>query len=220
MHPLESQKCPYCNNLLPSPPKRKTKCKSCGNYYYVKTRCADRTKVIVTEAEIKDIEKEWSKYYADKNPRSPSYLISDEEFIETKASAISQGKYLSDNDIVWGLFNKKLNSCIQQNSWGGMKQIYYGMAILLQKEGKDCFHLLQEARRCELMDYKAMGITKVRILTAGRNNSCQHCLELDGKIFTIDKALQEMPIPVKNCSTEVFMDGKGFCRCIYNTEFR
>ena len=64
------------------------------------------------------------------------------------------------------------------------------------------------------MDYRQAGLKKVEVLTANQA-SCDACNKQNRKILTIDEALETMPIPVKECSTEVFVDGKGFCRCLY-----
>lgn len=213
MYLLNEQKCPYCNIPLPTIPKRKTKCKSCNNYYYVKTRVLDREKVIVTEKERNEIEAEWQKHFIN-NARCPSDLISEDEFQEAKKLVLSKGGNLNINDITWGLLNKTVLSEMQQGNWHRMSRIYYEMAMFAARERRDVFHILQEATRCKLMDYKREGVNQVKILTAGQD-SCSVCNQQNGKIFTIDEALKMMPIPVKECSTEVFVDGKGFCRCLY-----
>lgn len=68
---------------------------------------------------------------------------------------------------------------------------------------------LQKSRKGSLLGYKSMGVKTVRILSAG-NSSCSKCSELNGKIFTIDEALEQMPIPVRNCDNVY-----GYCRCLY-----
>jgi len=216
MHILEESRCPYCDNSLTPTPRRKTKCKNCGNYFYVKTRVSDRLKVIVTEEEKESIEKDWTQYYIDNAPSPCPTFITDEEFQEAEKLVQAKGKKIIPNDIAWGLLNKKLNSYIKQKNFGGMHQLYYEMAIFTQKEGRDCFQLLQESSRCYLLDAKSRELEKVEISTAGEGNSCSHCQKLNGKVFTIEEALRDMPIPVKECMTEVFVDGKGFCRCIYS----
>jgi len=41
--------CPYCKAIFQKKPKAKTKCKSCGNFVYVRTRPLDNEKVLVTD---------------------------------------------------------------------------------------------------------------------------------------------------------------------------
>ena len=82
-----------------------------------------------------------------------------------------------------------------------------GGSRLLHQLGKDFFRVLQESAKCELYHMQDFGINKTEIFTAGET-SCSKCQSLHGKIFTITKALETMPIPVKDCEN-------GFCRCLY-----
>lgn len=58
---ITSPKCPYCNAELAKFPARKTKCKNCGKYIYVRTRPLDRKKVLLKENELELLEEEWEK---------------------------------------------------------------------------------------------------------------------------------------------------------------
>jgi hypothetical protein len=51
--------CPYCSSALEKKPGRKKKCPDCGNFIYVRTRPIDRERVLVTEAQIAEIERQW-----------------------------------------------------------------------------------------------------------------------------------------------------------------
>lgn len=62
---------------------------------------------------------------------------------------------------------------------------------------------------CGLLNYFQMGVKEVEILDAGAS-SCPICQSLRGKVFTIQKAFAEMPIPVKDCD-----NAYGYCRCTY-----
>lgn len=141
-------------------------------------------------------------------------VVTREEFEIAKGIYSAKG-IKSNKDIIWALFNRKLVSCIKENNWQEMRLIYYEMAIFECKEGKEFFHLLQESRKCDLMNYRSLGIKSVEIKTAGKENSCETCQKLEGKRMTIEDALQTMPIPVKECQKDAFDNGKGFCRCCY-----
>lgn len=61
--------CPYCGIKLSKFPGRKTKCKTCGKYMYVRTRPADGVKILIKEEEIQIINEENDKKYGrDKIP--------------------------------------------------------------------------------------------------------------------------------------------------------
>lgn len=92
------------------------------------------------------------------------------------------------------------------------------MARLLYNHHQNFFKFLKESSKMELyyekQQEKQSGIKmKVEIIAAsgGNNPSCDKYLEKNGKKFTIDEALEKMPIPVEDC-------GNGFCRCMYGAE--
>jgi len=51
--------CPYCAKPLEKMPGRKTKCPFCANFMYVRTRPADKKRVIVTEQDATKIDEQW-----------------------------------------------------------------------------------------------------------------------------------------------------------------
>jgi len=130
--------------------------------------------------------------------------IKSEEFMDERANA--QG--IPDNDIMWGLLNKKLHFYMKEGDWQGMKLIYYDMASFLQEEGRSFFRMLKQAHKCELMSYKETNFAKTELITA-REGTCDVCSKFEGKILTVDEALSTMPIPAKDCKN-------GWCRCCYN----
>jgi hypothetical protein len=149
-------------------------------------------------------------------------LIDDESCIEAGKIYIGMALYKQrellpqvNGDIIWGLFNKKLESLMKPNDWSERRQTYSLMARFVHAEGKDNFYLLQEAMKCELQGFKVQGFEKVEIFTGGHGNSCKACYALNGKQFTIETALRIMPIPVQSCRTEVYEVGQGYCRCFY-----
>jgi len=52
--------CPYCSSALEKKPGRKKKCPHCGNFIYVRTRPIDRERVLVTEGQLAEIERQWA----------------------------------------------------------------------------------------------------------------------------------------------------------------
>ena len=71
------------------------------------------------------------------------------------------------------------------------------------------------SRKCELLQYQQQGIKKVRISTTG-DRACENCKLLEGKVFSIEEALEKMPLPVKNCLHKLNPDAPaGWCRCLY-----
>ncbi len=81
--------CPYCNKELEKKPGRKKKCPFCGNFIYVRTRPYDSEKVLVTETQIKELEKQW-------------------EDRREKFTYRPKG-----NDAEWGELNRKIQELIE-----------------------------------------------------------------------------------------------------------
>lgn len=186
--------CPTCQHVLETMPKARRKCPACRNWIYLKRRPSEEQRRLVTAEEAKHIEEEWQKHYL---------TLSKEDRRQA--------------DQRWGELNRQSLEAASRGDWGTVSSSSFEMAFQLWKEGKSFFHVLQESRRSELESYKSTGVRKVRILTAGEGNACPICQSLDKKIFTIDQALNEMPIPVTACTTDLgeFGQQRGWCRCIY-----
>jgi hypothetical protein len=96
-----------------------------------------------------------------------------------------------------------------------MQMIYFERALFIHNEGKACFDVLKEARKCELRAIHRFNVEKVEIVTA-RDKSCSECQKLHGTILTISEATETMLIPVKNCSHKINQEAPtGWCRCLY-----
>ena len=216
MYTIEESKCPYCDSVLTPPPSRKKRCGACNRSFYVRTRCADRKRVIVTEDEIRIIEDEWEKHQlTDDILKGVSNLITESDI---QAARKRYPAIINIGDIVWKLLHEKLLMAMKSSDWGLMYDVYYAMSIVLQKEGKDSFAVQVEAQKCKLQEYKLKEtegiIEKVEISTCG-TDSCPECQKIAERVLTVSEALEEMPIPVKNCVSIVFGHGRSYCRCHY-----
>jgi hypothetical protein len=127
------------------------------------------------------------------------------------------GKEANDNDIIWGLLNQKL---IKSHSLHDQKMVHWEMARFLFEEGKNPNKMLKEVSKYQLRKFKDSGLKmKVRIDCAGsKNNSCKECQKLNDKIYTIKKALEDMPLPCKNCTYDTNKNGFSWCRCMWVAE--
>ncbi len=52
--------CPYCGAALKKKPGAKTKCRTCGNFIYVRTRPLDNQQISVTEDQIELVAEQWA----------------------------------------------------------------------------------------------------------------------------------------------------------------
>lgn len=157
----------------------------------------------------KDIRKRWMK-------QLNLYGLSDKDFELMKNKLTARfNKEPSDYDIIWGLFQELTMRTVNLQDLG---ELYYQKAIFLHEEGRDCFPQLRESAKIQLIQIKNQGYTnKVEILNAG---GCEACEKQNGTIFTINEALEKMPIPCSDCTFKLRASyKKPFCRCIYNPFF-
>lgn len=142
---LQSEaRCPYCHQPLPKPPHRKGKCRHCGQFYYVRTRPADRNKVIVTEQEVEAIEAEWKSWYEEKRrkeleeqlrslPRNAD--LWERPYLQAHLACL--GKEFGK---AWGLFNKARSEAALDRCLGIYRNITLDMAEQLEIEGRRAKH--------------------------------------------------------------------------------
>jgi len=124
--------CPYCGYTLEREPVRKRRCVTCGNYIYVRTTPIDGARVIVTEEEAVQIEKQWQHYNQEKEREE---LESDPEYGQMKAElAAERGAEPSVEDIRWALANRRLLQHARNGSWGLYRNAKLEIARILRKE--------------------------------------------------------------------------------------
>ncbi|MEO0114614.1 MAG: hypothetical protein ABIK93_03970 [candidate division WOR-3 bacterium] len=210
---------PYCKKFLPQMPTRKKKCPFCQNYIFVRTLPKTKEKVLVTNEDAKKIDVEWGKiqHRLNRLNKLSEVGISEADFCKRVGKTIEEATDQEIKDIIWSKYNELVMKYTKSNDFGVLKTLYYRMALFLDEEGKDFFQILQQSAKMELMNFRqSKVIKKVEILTAGEN-SCESCQQLAAKVFTIEEALKNMPIPNKECSFKMFEKSiRGFCRCCYN----
>ena len=135
------------------------------------------------------------------------YDIKNKQFEKEKKELSKRfKKEASDRDVIWSLFNKLILKYV--NNFQELSSIYYDMAIFLNEEGKSSYDMKYQSIKMRLLHYKQNDVKKVRWVASLGERTCKKCEALDGKIFTIEKALKDIPLLVKNCKN--LEDG---CRC-------
>jgi hypothetical protein len=186
-------KCPYCNNVLDRKPSRKKKCPFCGKYIYV------RNKKLVTEERANIID-ELKRFNFTDNQYKESKKILERKF----------GHKPNYYDVIWHICNKEIIK--NRNNYNELRFLYYNMALFLNNRNKDCFQILQQAKKMDLLYFKSINNEEVVI----NGGICPSCQKLNGKIFKIDDALKQMPIPNKNCTNIRHDKKRSFCLCYYD----
>ena len=116
----------------------------------------------------------------------------------------------------WKQLSGQVQVAMQAGDWKSLQAAYQQQARILFVEGRPHRHVAQEATRARLMYLLELGVLCVKVMTVHDQRVCTHCQSLNRKVFTIQKALEAMPIPGPNCT-----DGNeqnphsGRCRCVY-----
>ncbi|MBU0894655.1 MAG: hypothetical protein KKB88_04390 [Nanoarchaeota archaeon] len=130
----EIDSCPYCNKKLEVIPKAKKKCPHCEKYIFSRTRPLDRKKILIREDQKEDLEKEWEKYYTQKEEES---LIEDPKYMKAKKELEKQfEKEPSVNDVKWRKIAKEEIENIKGRKWGLYRNNQLEKVNILSKEGK------------------------------------------------------------------------------------
>lgn len=202
--------CPYCGIQIDKEYKGAFKCPSCKQKIYLLN--TDRGVKYLTKEEKEyemRIQQEENQYY---------YIfeilgLSRKHLEKRKTGWFNEFKDQANyHDLIWSVFNELLNKYGKSQDWQSLKMVYYEMALYEYRQGGTYFHLLQESAKMELLNYKETGIVKkVEISCLG---GCEACQKLNGKILTLEKALNTLPVPNKDCTYQMGNE-RGFCRCVY-----
>ena len=65
-HHMNAPQCPSCKAPLAKMPQRKTKCKACGAFIFIKSTPDNRERRLMTQAQADAAEQAWSDHYASK----------------------------------------------------------------------------------------------------------------------------------------------------------
>ena len=117
-------------------------------------------------------------------------------------------------DARWKELSAEIESASQSGDWGALSQAYGEQASILFGEGRPHHDVAQEAARAQLRSFQKSGIKKVKILTVGVDTACAGCSPLEGQVFSVAEALEQMPIPLEGCQGSN-SKGSGWCRCLY-----
>ncbi|MBI3325182.1 MAG: hypothetical protein HYZ81_00555, partial [Nitrospinae bacterium] len=125
--------CPTCHQPLAKKPGRKTQCPHRDAFMYVRTPPLDRQKVLVTEAQIQQIEEQWAIV----DGRHGQYLGERQAYEAMRAQlAKSFGREPPENDVKFALLNQQLIEHSLQGNWGLYRNARWQMAEILRKEGR------------------------------------------------------------------------------------
>ncbi len=140
--------CPNCGVELKKEPKRKTVCKNCKKPIYVKSRPADRKKMLVTQGQAEDIEHEWAvKREFEVLPEADKKRFEQIKTaqIEKHGHDMPKQLHISLHSIRQQSYQQQALQHIKEGDFGLFRNSRLGTALLLDEEGKTDEKKLTEA---------------------------------------------------------------------------
>ena len=101
-----------------------------------------------------------------------------------------------------------------------LRLAYYQQAEILFVEGRNHLDTRRLSASAELQHLESIGIERVRIRTVDDERVCPHCRSCEGKVISIEDALEQLPVPGPNCDDNRYENPYGGrCRCRYEAVF-
>lgn len=131
---VETPNCPYCGVELKKFPGRKTKCKECGNFIFVRTRPADGKRILIKEDEKESVQIEWER----KNGTYELRQAKRNEFaqMKRKLQSLRHCDFVPDRDVYWNIYQERHLKELTEGRWIDYRDTTDDMANLLYKEKK------------------------------------------------------------------------------------
>ena len=198
--------CPSCGGSLERAPRRRAGCKHCGQPILV------RRGHLYTEDEARSVDACFRVG-----------LPLDRLWEERDVLSARWGKRASAGDAAWGIMNQLV---VRTANYHARGMIYWHMARFLWEEKKDHLQMARMVRAMELANWKHLAdlgqldLRRMRVIViTAHESACSNCLALEGRSFSYEEAVETMPIPVANCTTDL-TDGRtrGWCRCLFGLE--
>jgi hypothetical protein len=220
-----TNECPNCHIKFEKVPTRKTKCKSCGKEFYVRTHYLTKEKILLSESKKRKYEIQSTEYYFEKDwIRKVADIGVTESDIEENRKELREKwgpGHPSFRDLMWRTFNKQVMVLSKKRaSFYEFKMLYFNWGLFAFEIDVDPTHLLQQMHKFELLDIQKSGFyDKVIISSVGE--CCNGCKELNGKEFDLDELLPEQDIlPCKDCTEKLGQSERKFfwCRCSFQAK--
>jgi DNA-directed RNA polymerase subunit RPC12/RpoP len=206
---MRQGRCPNCWQTLDKVPKRKTKCPDCGKYIFVRSRQELFPSVLLTEQDATVVD------HFQTLKGTATFEVSEADFFRERQELAERfGRQPKSGDVLWALYNRLVHDCAPSDE-SSLPFLYFLMAHFLYDDGREFRHVLRASNEMQLRQYQeSPRVQKVQISTGG-DASCEACQTLEGTVLTIGEALEQAPIPCKQCTFELSPGKPGWCRCGY-----
>lgn len=118
-------------------------------------------------------------------------------------------------NTAWLHANKAAEMLVKKNDFQALSILYRAMAIISDETERQAPHeFLKKSARFSLLSYQAR-FPNGHVIIMASFEGCEACKSQNGKRLSIKDALETMPLPHKDCSTQ-WINYSGYCRCSYN----
>lgn len=123
----------------------------------------------------------------------------------------------SADEAAWRLMNEASGRLVRERDFERLSNLYFEMALQLDREERPFTSLLCEAQRTRLLAIQHQyentpGV--LRGVTIGFG-WCPACSRLDGQRMTLEDAIRLQPLPCSDCTNPSASGRSGWCRCLY-----
>ncbi len=206
--------CPYCGVVLDPPPSRSRKCPDCRSDIAVRTDRGTGEKLYFTSDTVARFDAERAAVAArNKAMRRIEGMGLSEADYESKANELAEkwGSRPQPSDVYWTLANEQVMQLGDpRHSGQEIAQIYWSMALVMREEGRGHEDFQRRSHHARLTHGQAtveeFGAGWMAVVIAG--GCCDVCAEMDGRTYTFEQALEEMPLPPEGCT-------RGWCTCMW-----
>lgn len=213
--PRNNQACPYCGTVFPKAPRAKTRCKSCGEYVYVRTKQQIFNSDLLTEEDM--LAADFFKTLSELGATKEAYF---------KAAADVSAKFdnaASSYDAVWALSNRMIAEKARTSTSPGdvlssSKMITLSQAWYQYRRGHNPAPYLKIVRNYELKELSNIlhlfpaGIY-VKVLSRGCCEACKS--RLGDKNYELEALLADPLLPVADCTKNLEARKFSYCTCMY-----
>jgi hypothetical protein len=218
---LEPRTCPYCLTRFPDPPLQDLDCPACGEHVWVLRDRETGGRLLLTKEQAEALREEDERMLAagsggvrerwlQELEETHGVLAADFEREQRQA-----GHEADERAVVWRLLDLLAE---QKKDYAELVDVYQRRARFADECGGDFALELRRARALELLRLKKDGgVEYVRV----RGEGCPACSRADGVRLALQRAMQVMPLPLRDCSCRApDSDRIGFCTCRFEPDFR
>ncbi len=195
----KTAKCPYCGYIFKEAPRVKIKCPECQNRIYIQ-KGKNKTE-LYTE---KDHEELIILHYLE------SIGYSKKQYQKFKSDFENKSRESTDHkDALWALYGYLLKESAKKDDYNAMSIIYSLMATMQLDTPAEYLKLRKLSGEMELLSFKTDSKFDLEVEILTTKNSCDYCKKFSKRRYTLEKALEELPLPLLEC------DQGAECRCCY-----